>query len=297
MTITIYPVTPDFAAEIGDVNLASIADSDMVAIKQVFWKYAVLVFPDQNLSGIQHVEFARRFGALETSIAAYRPGEKLRVQEEIADVSNLDPEDKLLSRDSRQRMYNMGNRLWHTDSSFRHVPAFASVLYARSVAPIGGHTEFADLRAAFDSLPQPKQDRLRGLVAEHSIFHSRAKLGFYDFAPEERAALPPATQVMVRRIPENGRESLYIASHAARVIGMPEDEGAQLIEELTAHAVQRQFVYTHRWRQNDLVIWDNRCTMHRGTEFDDMRWRRDFQRATVADIANSCARTGVPIST
>lgn len=296
MTITIYPVTPDFAAEIGDVNLASISDADMGAIKQAFWKYSVLVFPDQKLSGTQHVEFARRFGALETTIATYRPGEKLRVQEEIADVSNLDPENKLLGRDSRQRMYNMGNRLWHTDSSFRHVPAFASVLYGRSVAPIGGHTEFADMRAAFDSLPPPKQEQLRGLVAEHSIFNSRTKLGFYDFAPEERAALPPVKQVMVRRIPESGRESLYIASHAGRVIGMPDDEGAQLIEELTAHAVQRQFVYTHRWRQDDLVIWDNRCTMHRGTEFDDMRWRRDFQRATVADIANSCEQAGVPIS-
>jgi len=296
MTITIYPVTPDFAAEIGDVNLASISDADMGAIKQAFWKYSVLVFPDQKLSGTQHVEFARRFGALETTIATFRPGEKLRVQEEIADVSNLDPENKLLGRDSRQRMYNMGNRLWHTDSSFRHVPAFASVLYGRSVAPIGGHTEFADMRAAFDSLPPPKQEQLRGLVAEHSIFNSRTKLGFYDFAPEERAALPPVKQVMVRRIPESGRESLYIASHAGRVIGMPDDEGAQLIEELTAHAVQRQFVYTHRWRQDDLVIWDNRCTMHRGTEFDDMRWRRDFQRATVADIANSCEQAGVPIS-
>ncbi len=296
MTITIYPVTPDFAAEIGDVNLASISDADMGAIKQAFWKYSVLVFPDQKLSGTQHVEFARRFGALETTIATYRPGEKLRVQEEIADVSNLDPENKLLGRDSRQRMYNMGNRLWHTDSSFRHVPAFASVLYGRSVAPIGGHTEFADMRAAFDSLPPPKKEQLRGLVAEHSIFNSRTKLGFYDFAPEERAALPPVKQVMVRRIPESGRESLYIASHAGRVIGMPDDEGAHLIEELTAHAVQRQFVYTHRWRQDDLVIWDNRCTMHRGTEFDDMRWRRDFQRATVADIANSCEQAGVPIS-
>ncbi len=296
MTITIYPVTPDFAAEIGDVNLASISDADMGAIKQAFWKYSVLVFPDQKLSGTQHVEFARRFGALETTIATYRPGEKLRVQEEIADVSNLDPENKLLGRDSRQRMYNMGNRLWHTDSSFRHVPAFASVLYGRSVAPIGGHTEFADMRAAFDSLPPQKQEQLRGLVAEHSIFNSRTKLGFYDFAPEERAALPPVKQVMVRRIPESGRESLYIASHAGRVIGMPDDEGAQLIEELTAHAVQRQFVYTHRWRQDDLVIWDNRCTMHHGTEFDDMRWRRDFQRATVADIANSCEQAGVPIS-
>ncbi|TMH10251.1 MAG: TauD/TfdA family dioxygenase [Betaproteobacteria bacterium] len=161
-------------------------------------------------------------------------------------------------------------------------------LYARSVAPIGGHTEFADMRAAWDALPQETRRHIDGLVVEHSIFHSRAKLGFTDYSERERAALPPAQQVLVRTIPETGRRSLYIASHARRVIGIPDEEGRGLLDSLMAHATQRQFVYTHRWRLHDLVMWDNRCTMHRGTEFEEQRWKRDMQRATVSDIGNTC---------
>jgi alpha-ketoglutarate-dependent 2,4-dichlorophenoxyacetate dioxygenase len=144
------------------------------------------------------------------------------------------------------------------------------------------------LRAAFDALPVATQNQIRGLIAEHSLFNSRAKLGFHDFAQEERDAMPPVPQVLVRKLAQTGRESLYLASHAGRILDMPEEEGKALLETLTRHATQRQFVYTHRWRLHDLVIWDNRCTMHRGTAFDDLRWRRDFQRATVADVANSC---------
>jgi alpha-ketoglutarate-dependent 2,4-dichlorophenoxyacetate dioxygenase len=203
-------------------------------------------------------------------------------------VSNLDHSSQILKADSRKRLSGLANRLWHTDSIFRHVPARASLLYARSVAPIGGHTEFADMRAAWDALPQETRRRIDGLVVEHSIFHSRAKLGFTDHSARERAALPPAQQVLVRTIPETGRRSLYIASHARRVIGMSDEEGRALLDSLMAHATQRQFVYTHRWRLHDLVMWDNRCTMHRGTEFEEQRWRRDMQRATVSDIGNTC---------
>ena len=292
MPVTLHPITPSFVAEVEGLDLSMpLSDDDVHAVEQAFWQYAVLIFPEQKLTGQQHVDFARRLGPLESTIQAYRPGQKLRVQEEIADVSNLDADNKLWDRDSRMRMFQMGNRLWHADSTFRHVPAYASLLYARSVAPYGGHTEFADLRAAFDSLPADQQQSLRGLVAEHSIFNSRAKLGFHDFAKEERDAMPPVPQVLVRKIPQTGRESLYLASHAGRILGMPDDAGQALLENLTAHATQRQFVYTHRWRLHDLVIWDNRCTLHRGTAFDDLRWRRDFQRATVADVANSCEQT------
>ncbi len=193
-------------------------------------------------------------------------------------------------------MFQLGNRLWHTDSSFKRLPARASLLYARSVAPIGGHTEFADERAAYDALPEAMKRRLAGLVAEHSIFTSRARLGFTNFSDEERQAMPPVPQVVVRTIPELGRKSLYLASHAGRILGLPEAEGRALIEELVAHATQRQFVYTHRWRVHDLVVWDNRCTMHRGTEFDDLRWRRDVQRATANDVANTCEQEGVEVA-
>jgi alpha-ketoglutarate-dependent 2,4-dichlorophenoxyacetate dioxygenase len=153
---------------------------------------------------------------------------------------------------------------------------------------VGGHTEFADMRAAWDALPAATQRRIDGLVVEHSIFNSRAKVGSTQYSERERASLPGARQVLVRKLPENGRRALYLASHAGRIVGMPDEEGLKLIDELTAHATQRRFVYTHRWRENDLVMWDNRCTMHRGTEFEEQRWKRDMRRATVSDIGNTC---------
>jgi len=296
MAISIYPVTPSFAAEIGDVDLSGrIEPSDLDAIKEAFAKYAVLIFPDQHLSQDQHLDFARHFGPLETTIALYRKDRELRVRKEFADVSNLDPDNEVWGKDSRHRLFQMGNRLWHTDSSFKRLPARASLLYSRSIPPIGGHTEFADERAAYDALPDETKRRLDRLVAEHSIFNSRARLGFTNFDDDERQAMPPVPQVLVRTIPESGRKSLYLASHAGRIFGMPEADGRALIDGLVAHVTQRQFVYTHRWRVHDLVIWDDRCTMHRGTDFDDLRWKRDMQRATVSDVANSCEQAGIAI--
>jgi len=297
MAITITPIYPDFAAEIGDIDLSQdLSAEDIEAIKQAFWDFAVLIFPQQDLTQDQHLDFARHFGPLETTIGVYRTDTQLRLRQEIADVSNLNANDELWGADSRLRMFQLGNRMWHTDSSFKYVPARASLLYAREIAPVGGHTQFADQRAAYDALPQDMKDRLEGLVAEHSVFHSRARLGFTNFNEEERANLPPVPQVLVRTLPENERRSLYVASHAGRIFGMPDDEGRALIDQLLEHATQRQFVYTHRWRQGDLVIWDDRCTLHRGTEFDDLRWRRDMQRATVEDVANSCEQHGIDIA-
>jgi alpha-ketoglutarate-dependent 2,4-dichlorophenoxyacetate dioxygenase len=297
MTITVYPVTPSFAAEIGDVDLSEqVAPADLQAIKEAFTQYAVLIFPNQLLSQDQHLDFARHFGPLETTIGVYRKDAPLRLRKEFADVSNLNHDNEVWGKESRLRLFQLGNRLWHTDSSFKRLPALASLLYARSIPPIGGHTEFADERAAYDALPEETKLRLNCLVAEHSIFNSRARLGFTNFSDEERREMPPVPQVVVRTIPESGRKSLYLASHAGRIFGMPENEGRALIDQLIGHATQRQFVYTHRWRVNDLIMWDNRCTMHRGTEFDDLRWKRDVQRATVSDIANSCEQEGIEIA-
>ena len=297
MAATVYPVTPSFAAEIGDVDLsAPIEPSDLAAVKEAFATYAVLIFPDQHLSQDQHLDFARYFGPLETTIGVYRKDAPLRVPKEFADVSNLNHKDRVWGKDSRTRQFQLANRLWHTDSSFKRLPALASLLYARTVPPVGGHTEFADERAAYDALPDAMKQRLDGLVAEHSIFNSRGRLGFSNFSEEERQALPPVPQVLVRVIPESGRKSLYLASHAGRIFGMPDAEGRALIDELIEHATQRQFVYTHRWRVNDLVMWDDRCTMHRGTAFDDLRFRRDVQRATVSDVANTCEQEGIRIA-
>ena len=289
MAITLYPVKADFMAEIGDVDLSlPLSDEDRTAIKAAFFKYSVLVFPGQELTSAQHIAFAEVFGPMEQNINTYADEvKKYRIDTRIADVSNLGDENEILAANSRKRMSGLANRLWHTDSIFRHLPALTSLLYGRSIAPVGGRTEFADMRAAYDALPAKTKTKIDKMIVEHSIFHSRAKLGFTDFTERERASLPPAKQVMVRTIPETGRRNLYLASHAMRVIGMSDEESETLFQELTEHATQPQFVLSHRWRVNDLVMWDNRCTMHRGTDFDDWRWKRDVQRATVSDIGNT----------
>ena len=293
MAITVWPVTPSFAAEIGDVDLSRpLDDSDVAAIKQAFWNFAVLIFPEQELSEEQHLDFARHFGPLET-ITALKRQAKLRLRTELADVSNLTCRNEIWREQGRLRTLAVANRLWHTDSSFKYLPARASLLYGRMIPPIAGHTEFADLRAAYDALPETTKQRLAGLIAEHSLMFSRARTGFTDFTDEERVTLRPVPQVMVRTIPENNRRTLYIASHIGKIHGLADDDARELVDQLIAHATQRQFVYTHRWRKHDLVMWDDRCTMHRGGDFDDLRWIRDMHRATVSDIANTCEQAGV----
>ena len=296
MAVSIHAVTPDFVAEVGDVALNKVSSEDLAAIRAAFTKYAVLVFPDQEFDDESQLAFARHFGPLETTVFMARKGHNLRLHQNMADVGNLDAENRILETNNRQRLYNLGNRLWHTDSSFKRLPAYCSMLHARSIPPIGGHTEFADMRAAYDALPDSTKERIAGLVAEHSIMTSRGRLGFKDFDESERAAFAPVPQVLVRRLPDSGRMSLYIASHAGAIRGMADDEARQLIDELTAHATQRQFVHAHRWRENDLVIWDNRCTMHRGMEFDDQRYKRDMRRATVSDVAPTCEQMGLSVA-
>ena len=284
MPISIFPVTPAFAAEIGDIDLSRPLDAETLkAVRDAFAAYAVLIFPSQSLSSEQHLAFAANFGPLEVTIQTALRNEKLRIRREFADIANMDAEGKLWKQDARIRLFQMGNRLWHTDSSFKAPSGYASLLYARSVAPCGGHTEYADLRAACDALPAALKARLPGLIAEHSLINSRRKLGFTNFTPEEETAFAPVRRPLLRRIPESGRETLYIASHIGRIEGLSDSQAESLLAELVAHATQRQFVYTHRWRVGDLVMWDNRCTMHRGTEFEDTRWPRDLQRATTSD--------------
>ncbi len=292
----VEPVTDDFAAEIGDVDLSKpLSHEQRTEIEAAFNRYSVLIFPDQHLEADQHLDFARNFGPLETSIHAVRSDARLRIRAEFADVSNLGPGNEIWGKDSRKRMFEMGNRMWHTDSSFRRVPAKASLLYSRSIPPVGGHTEFADMRAAYDALPDEMKRRLRGLVAEHAIMHSHRKLGFTDFSDEENQNLPPVPQTLVRKHAGSGRMGLYLASHAGKIFGMTDAEGKALLAHLIEHATQRQFVYTHRWRLHDLVMWDNRCTMHRGKGYDDLRWPRDMQRATVSDVAPTCEQEGIAV--
>lgn len=297
MALDIRPITPGFAAEIGDLDLARpLEEATIERVREAFWTYAVLVFPDQRLDHDRHIAFARHFGPLESTSGAHRFETALRTPPEIADVSNLDASGRIWNADSRLRRLQSGNAIWHTDSSFKRVPALASLLHARSIPPVGGHTEFADTRAAWDALPDATKTRIRHAIVEHSIIDAKAKLGFTDFSLEERRLMPPMPQALVRVIPQSGRTALYLSSHATRILGMSDAEGEALLGALIAHATQRQFVYTHRWRVNDLVMWDDRCTMHRGTAFDDLRWRRDMQRATVGDVANTCEQEGLSVA-
>ncbi|MSO81201.1 MAG: TauD/TfdA family dioxygenase [Alphaproteobacteria bacterium] len=294
MTFSVHPVTDNFAAEIGDIDLRRpLSPDEVVALESAFNKYAALIFGDQHLSDEEQISFSRNFGPLENTIQAIRKDSRLRVRPEMADVSNLDASNNVMPANSTRRKFNDGNRLWHTDSSFKRLPAKCSLLYARTIPPTGGHTEFADMRAAYDALPAATKTRLEGLVAEHSIMTSRARIGFADFAPEEHEQMPPVPQVLVRTHAGSKRRTLYIASHAGRIYGMPDEEAQTLLAELMAHTTQRQFVYTHRWRPNELVMWDNRCTMHRGRPYDDLRYKRDVRRTTVSDVAPTCEQEGV----
>ncbi len=296
MTISINAYTPNFVAEIYDVDLSKpVSAEDIHAIKQLFWKYSVLVFPEQTLAPQDHINFAQQFGPVEMDRVLAQENAAPRLGHAFADISNLNPEGKIWNRESRQRMYKEGNKLWHTDSSFKYKPGLCSLLYSMKVVPIGGHTEFADQRAAYDALSPEMKTRLQGLIAMHGIEYSRRRTGFANFVEDEAKRLPPVPQLLVRTIPESGRKSLYVASHIGRIKGMPDAEAEALVQQLMAHIIQRQFVHIHRWRPNDLVMWDNRCTMHRGTDFDDLRFVRDMRRATVSDVANTCEQEGVAV--
>jgi alpha-ketoglutarate-dependent 2,4-dichlorophenoxyacetate dioxygenase len=285
MAIRVTPLHPVIGAEIVGVDLTRTVPPDVFAeIEAAFNRHAVLVFPDQPLTDEQQVAFSRRFGPLE--VTPNYAGEKLRIRADIADISNLDHEGRILSPDDSRRMFNLGNQLWHTDSSFKRVPAKCSLLSAREIPPVGGETEFADMRAAYDALPEERKRQLEGLVAEHSIYYSRSRIGFGEFNDDISQQLPPVPQLLVRRHPGTGRKNLYLASHASHVIGWPVEQGRALIDELIAFATEPRFVYSHRWRVGDLVMWDNRCTMHRGRPYDET-YRRVMHRTTVSDAANS----------
>jgi alpha-ketoglutarate-dependent 2,4-dichlorophenoxyacetate dioxygenase len=204
-----------------------------------------------------------------------------RLDPYMADVSNLDKEHKPLSRDDRRRMFNLGNRLWHSDSSFRAVPAKYSILSGRITVQQGGNTQFADMRAAYDALDNVAKAEIDELVCEHSLIYSRGTLGFADFTPEELVTFKPVRQKLARVHPVTRRKSLYLSSHIGTIAGWPMPEARAFIRDLAEHATQPQFVYSHQWRQYDLVMWDNRTTMHRVTRFDDTQVR-DMRRTTIA---------------
>jgi alpha-ketoglutarate-dependent 2,4-dichlorophenoxyacetate dioxygenase len=295
MAIELTPLHPALGAELRGVDLTRPVEPQVFAeINAAFNRHGILVFPEQPVTDEQQLEFSRLFGPLEVN--PNYAGAKMRLRPDLADISNLDAEGRVLARDDRRNLFNIGNQLWHTDSSFKRIPAKCSLLSARelpSPSPMGGgETEFADLRAAWDALPEMRQRELEALVVEHSIFRSRSQIGFADFNDGIFKELPPVPQALVRHHRYSGRTSLYLASHASHIIGWPVEQGRALIEELIAFSTQPQFVYRHCWTVGDLVIWDNRCTMHRGRPYDDTQ-RRVLHRTTVSDIVNTLEQEGL----
>lgn len=289
MSITVTPTHREFVAEIAGVDVAQpLNPADRQAIEDAINRYAVVVFRDQKLVDDQQVAFARNFGPVASSALRLRHRDiKHRIDsDEVADISNLDSEGKVLQPDARRRLDGLANRLWHTDASFRAVPGGLSMLYAHVIPEEGGDTEFADLRAAYDALPETKKKELEGLVAEHSIWRSREQLGVVQYTEEERASLPPVPQRLVRTHPGSHRKTLYLAAHASHILGMPVADGRLIILDLIEHATQPKFVHAHRWTKGDLVIWDNRCTMHRARPFDTTKVR-DLRRVTTRDVAST----------
>jgi len=289
MSITVTPTHPEFVAEISGIDLAQpLKPADRDAIENAINRYAVVVFHDQKLDDGQQIDLAGHFGPIHSSAQRARHHSiKHRLERtEIADISNLDGDGKVLEVNARRRLDWMANRLWHTDASFRAVPGALSMLYAHIVPAEGGDTEFADMRAAYDALDETTKKKLEGLTAMHSIWHSRGQLDVTKYTPEELASLPPVPQRVVRTHPGSKRKTLYLAAHASHIEGMPIPDGRLLLMELMEHAVKPPFVHAHRWRQGDLVIWDNRCTMHRARPFDTTKVR-DLRRVTTRDVAST----------
>jgi alpha-ketoglutarate-dependent 2,4-dichlorophenoxyacetate dioxygenase len=284
--IEIRPLTTSFAGEVSGADLTRpLAPSEVAAIEAGMDRFAVLVFHGQNITDEQQKAFSLNFGALEqTQGGNITAAKDQRLGAFMADVSNLDANHRPLPRDDRRRMFNLGNQLWHSDSSFRAVPAKYSILSGRITVDKGGRTEFADMRAAYDALDDAMKSEIEGLICEHSLIYSRGKLGFTELSDAERAQFRPVRQSLVRIHPVTGRKSLYLASHIGSIVGWPVPEARMFIADLTEHATQSRFVYKHVWTQYDLVMWDNRATMHRVTRFDDTKVR-DMRRTTVAGNA------------
>jgi alpha-ketoglutarate-dependent 2,4-dichlorophenoxyacetate dioxygenase len=292
MALTFRKLHPHFAAEVSPVDLRRVHDPEtLAAIRGGMDEYAVLVFREQPFTDAEQLDFAQRLdGVLHTKLGISALQKNRLGNEALGDISNLDENGEIMKSDNRRRMYGLGNRLWHTDASFQDPAGRYSMLSAKVVPPVDADTEYADMRAAYDTLPEEEKARLEGLRVHHSIAYSRQTLGF-EFSESEQDALKGAIHPLVRTIPRSKRRSLYVASHASRIIDWPVPEGRLLLRDLIEHATRPEFVYRHQWHVGDLVIWDNRATMHRARAFDDAKHRRELRRVTTLDVEQPA---GVP---
>jgi alpha-ketoglutarate-dependent 2,4-dichlorophenoxyacetate dioxygenase len=291
MTISIQPIDPAnrdfFAGVVSGIDLTRrLSDADVAAVHAGMDRFGVLVFHDQQLSDDQQLAFSRQLGPLEQATGDIAAPQDRRMSMDLNDISNLDKHGEVLPRDDRRRLFGLGNQLWHSDSSFKDVPAKYSLLSARKIPPTGGNTEFADMRAAYDALDEATKREVGDLICAHSQIFSRGILGFDDFTETERQKWAPVRQRLVRRHPATGRLSLYLASHAGGIEGWPTPEARAFLRDLNEHATQRKFVYAHVWKPWDLVMWDNRVTMHRARRYDPKEVR-DMRRTTLTNEVSS----------
>ena len=291
MTIDIKPIDPVsrafFAGVVSGIDLTRpLTDAEVAAVHAGMDRFGVLVFHDQQLSDDQQLVFSRALGPLEQATGDIAAPADRRMSMDLNDISNLDKHGEVLPRDDRRRLFGLGNQLWHSDSSFKDVPAKYSLLSARKIPPTGGNTEFADMRAAYDALDEATKREVLDLICAHSQIFSRGILGFDDFTEAERQKWAPVRQRLVRRHPSTGRLSLYLASHAGGIEGWPIPEARAFLRDLTEHATQRKFVYAHVWKPWDLVMWDNRVTMHRARRYDPAEVR-DMRRTTLTNEVSS----------
>ena len=283
----IDPARPTFIGEVSGIDLTRrLTEEEVSAIHAGMDRFGVLVFHDQHFEDEQQIAFSRQLGTLEEATGDIMSEKDRRLSMDLNDISNLDKNGELLPRDDRRRLFGLGNLLWHSDSSFKEVPAKYSMLSARKIPLAGGNTEFADMRAAYDALDSETKSEVHNLICLHSQIFSRGVLGFDDFTDAERAKWAPVRQGLVRRHPNTGQLSLYLASHAGGIEGWPMPEARSFLRDLNEHATQRQFVYAHVWRPWDLVMWDNRVTMHRARRYDPKEVR-DMRRTTLTNEVSS----------
>jgi alpha-ketoglutarate-dependent 2,4-dichlorophenoxyacetate dioxygenase len=280
MALQTRPLQSCFGVELVGVDVRKVDDAMFAEIVAAFEEHSVLLFRGQQIGDEEQIAFTRRFGPLETTIRTINSVAK--VAPEISYLANVDAEDQLIPRGDKRNLFNAGNQMWHSDSSFKRVPAHASLLAAREVPPEGGETEFASMRVGYERLPEATKQLLEGKVAIHSFVYSRGLVSDGLMPPDHAAQVPPVPQALVRANPRNGRKAFFVGSHACEILGMPTDEARTLLRQLLDLATQPEIVYTHRWRPGDMVMWDNRCVLHRGRPWDETLYRRVMHRTTVA---------------
>jgi alpha-ketoglutarate-dependent 2,4-dichlorophenoxyacetate dioxygenase len=288
MSISITEIHPLLGARVEGVDLRQPITADDVAfIEQSIARYPVLVFPAQIIDDRQQIEFSLNFGTLQTATTYATNPDRHRLAAVITDVSNVGKDNQTFGPGDRRRMNALGSRRWHSDSSYQTVPAKYSLLSARTIPGVGGETQFADMRAAYDALPDHLRTLVEDLLVEHNVIYSRSVVGFTDFSEEERSALPPVHQRLVRRHPISRRRSLFLSGHASHIVGWPLPQGRDLLYQLSDFATQPQFVFEHRWTVGDLVMWDNRSLMHRARPYFPETATRDMHRTSVNDVSST----------